>query len=233
MGRVLLDDDRPPPPTRRLLFAQDAFAMVAPNIREALAESADRAAKLIGMSNDIQVSPQGLSGWFETFRVVQAAEIWANHGAWIDRERPEFGRGIRERLEWAAKLEPKSIAAARAAHTGIRRHIAALLHPGDVLCLPTSPRVAPLRDTPTDDIEVRFRHQAMSLLCISGLAGLPQVSLPLAELKGLPAWPLAHRHAGRRHAVVGPGAEAHGPYRVAHKICATSSAGEQDLAVSC
>ena len=29
-------------------------------------------------------------------------------------------------------------------------------------------------------------HQAMCLLCISGLGGLPQVSLPLAELEGLP-----------------------------------------------
>jgi amidase len=54
------------------------------------------------------------------------------------------------------------------------------------LCLPTSPRVAPPKNTPTDDIEVDFRHQAMCLLCVSGLGGLPQISLPLAELDGLP-----------------------------------------------
>ena len=55
-----------------------------------------------------------------------------------------------------------------------------------MLCLPSSPRVAPLKNTPTDDLEIRFRHQAMCLLCISGLGGLPQVSLPLATLDGLP-----------------------------------------------
>ncbi len=55
-----------------------------------------------------------------------------------------------------------------------------------MLCLPTSPRVAPLKNAPTDDIEVRFRHQAMCLLCISGLGGLPQISLPLVALDGLP-----------------------------------------------
>ena len=57
---------------------------------------------------------------------------------------------------------------------------------GDILCLPTSPRVAPLKNTPVDDIEIRYRHQAMHLLCIAGLGGLPQISVPMAELGGLP-----------------------------------------------
>ncbi len=61
-----------------------------------------------------------------------------------------------------------------------------LIGEGDVLCLPSSPRVAPLKNTPTNDIEIRFRHQAMCLLCIAGLAGLPQISLPLATIDGLP-----------------------------------------------
>ncbi len=57
---------------------------------------------------------------------------------------------------------------------------------GDILCLPTSPRAAPLKNTPVDDIEIRYRHQAMHLLCIAGLGGLAQISLPLAEIDGLP-----------------------------------------------
>ncbi len=52
--------------------------------------------------------------------------------------------------------------------------------------IPTSPRAAPLRNTPLDDIEIRFRNQAMHLLCIAGLGGLPQVSLPMATIDGLP-----------------------------------------------
>ena len=64
--------------------------------------------------------------------------------------------------------------------------IRGLFGDGDVLCLPTSPRVAPPVDAPTDELENRVRAQAMSLLCIAGLAGLPQVSLPLAFLDGLP-----------------------------------------------
>lgn len=61
-----------------------------------------------------------------------------------------------------------------------------MVRPGDVLCLPTSPRVAPLKDSPIDKIEVEYREQAMWLLCIAGLNGLPQISLPLGCLDGLP-----------------------------------------------
>ena len=41
-------------------------------------------------------------------------------------------------------------------------------------------------NTPTDRIEIEYRNQAMCLLCISGLTGLPQISLPLAQMGGLP-----------------------------------------------
>ena len=46
--------------------------------------------------------------------------------------------------------------------------------------------LAPPKNTPVDDIEVRYRHQAMHLLCIAGLGGLPQVSVLMAEFEGLP-----------------------------------------------
>jgi amidase len=46
--------------------------------------------------------------------------------------------------------------------------------------------VAPLKNTAVDNIEVRYRHQAMHLLCIAGLGGLAQISLPLAKIDELP-----------------------------------------------
>ena len=58
--------------------------------------------------------------------------------------------------------------------------------PPPEVCLPTSPRVAPPRNTPTDGLDIRFPHQAMCLLCIAGFGGLPRISLPLATFEGLP-----------------------------------------------
>ena len=185
-GRVLLADDSQPTPPRRLLRAADAFAMVDEAVADALDRAAGKVAALVGAVEDVVVAPEGLESWFDTFRVLQAASIWANHGAWIREARPDFGPGVRERFEWAEALDDSAVAAARTRYAAIRARIVEVLEPGDVLCLPTSPRVAPLKSTPVDDIEIRYRHQAMHLLCIAGLGGLPQISLPMAELDGLP-----------------------------------------------
>ncbi len=185
VGRVLLPAGEPQRP-RRLLLARDAFDLVNESVREALAPAVAILERHVAPVEEVIVSPDGLRTWFETFRVLQAAEIWANHGEWITATRPEFGPGIRERFEWAAAVPADSVAEAKARHRDVIRRLGELLQPGDVLCLPSSPRVAPLRNTTTDTLEIEYRHQAMCLLCIAGLGGLPQVNLPLALLGGLP-----------------------------------------------
>ena len=60
-----------------------------------------------------------------------------------------------------------------------------LLPAGTVLIAPTAPGVAPLRTATGHDLEA-FRASALALLCPAGHAGLPQLSLPLGRLGGLP-----------------------------------------------
>jgi amidase len=186
VGRVLLADDETPPPPRRLLRAADAFALVDDEVTAALAPAIARVEELIGAAEEVTVAPEGLGAWFETFRTVQAASIWSNHGDWVTAAKPAFGPGVKERFEWAAQLDPAEVAAAKQRHGAIAARIAEVLGAGDILCLPTSPRVAPPKNTAVDDIEVRYRHQAMHLLCITGLGGLAQISLPMTEIDGLP-----------------------------------------------
>jgi amidase len=187
VGRVLLGEDRQSvPAARRLLVARDAFDLVEEGVARALEPAVTRVASRLAQREDVVVSPDGLEAWFEIFRTLQAAEIWANHGEWVTRTRPALGPGIRERFAWASTVSAEDVAANLPRRQAVVRRLDALLGPGDVLCLPTSPRVAPLRGTPTDTIEVEYRHQAMCLLCISGLGGLPQLSLPLASWNGLP-----------------------------------------------
>ena len=187
-GRVPLDGVIPFGPSFDVAgwFARDAFELVGPRVAQALDAAAQKAATAIGACEEVTVSPEGLPAWFETFRILQAAEVWGNHGEWIQAVKPRFGRGVRERFAWASRVEEKDVAACKNKHRSIKARIYGLIGEGDVLCLPSSPRVAPLKNTPTNDIEIRFRHQAMCLLCIAGLGGLPQISLPLATIDGLP-----------------------------------------------
>lgn len=186
LGPVLL---KTPPETarpRRLLIASALFARAEPAVRQALRDALPRLAGLFPSVVDLTEPFAELDTWRTVFQTVQASEIWANHGAWIIQFQPKFGPGIRERLAAAATVTAAHAADARARMTEIRATIRRLIAPGDVLCLPTAPRVAPLRNTPADDVEVAYRNQAMSLLCIAGIGGLPQATMPVAGPNGVP-----------------------------------------------
>jgi len=170
----------------RLLVASDAFELVGKETAEALAPAVERAAAAIGVRAELTVSPDGLAAWAETFRIVQGFEIWRSLGPWIQEAKPELGPGIRERAEAASRIGEAEAAAARRGHERIRVHLEGLLGPGDVLCLPTAPGAAPLRGAGGDEVEIARRSQAISLLCIAGHGGLPQLSLPLAEVDECP-----------------------------------------------
>lgn len=186
VGEVLFDNPVPAGKVNRLLIAEDAFGFVDKRVQEALRPAIECISGHVGEVGSNRVGDDQLEDWFRVFRIIQAYEIWANHGTWIAQNNPDLGSGIKDRMDWASKVTDDDVAKARSRHQEILRRLDNVLGDGDVLCVPTSPRIAPLKNTPSDEIEVRFRHQAMCLLCISGLGGLPQISLPLAELDGMP-----------------------------------------------
>ncbi len=47
------------------------------------------------------------------------------------------------------------------------------------------PDIAPLRSAPESSLE-DYRNRAIQMLCIAGLTGFPQVSMPLAQRDGAP-----------------------------------------------
>jgi len=185
VGDVLLGADTAAPPAR-LIITDDAWAEVEAPVAAALQPAATRVEMVLGKPAHQRVSPEGLAEWFEVFRTLQAAEIWATLGGWVSATQPKLGPGTKERFAYAATITPAQVDAANARRRAIRQHVDALLGNDGVICLPTSPRVAPLRGTPADKVEVEYRNQAQRILCIAGLCGLPQISLPMATLDGLP-----------------------------------------------
>jgi amidase len=185
IGEVLLGDDTAGMPAR-LIVADDAWEQVERPVAAALRPAAGKIEAMFGAATHERISPVGLSDWFEVFRTLQAAEIWATLGEWVSAAKPRLGPGIKERFEYAATITPAPVAAAGARRRDITAHVERLLGPDGAICLPTSPRAAPLCGTPVDKVEVEYRNQAMRLLCIAGLCGLPQISLPMVEIDGLP-----------------------------------------------
>jgi amidase len=185
VGRTLLGDDAPAPPPARLLIAQDAFDLAGEMVARALRSALDRVAALVGRAEAVTVGDEPLTQWVDYFRFLQGAEAWAWHGEWITREKPALGPGVKERFAWAATVGPEDTARAGTRREEITRRMAEMLGGRTVLALPSTPGIALLRDSPSKALD-DLRARALPILCVAGLARLPQVSLPLAQLDGCP-----------------------------------------------
>jgi len=188
-GNVLLADSAAaglPDSVTTILIARDAFDLVGQSVERSLAAPLAKLCEAVGRSREIAVSDEGLERWAQCFTTIQAFEIWRSLGDWIERARPELGPGIRERIAHAATVSESGVEQQRAFRASVEQRLGEQLPPGTALCLPTAPGAAPLRRAPSDDIEVAFRARAISLLCIAGLGGLPQLTLPVGMLEGCP-----------------------------------------------
>ena len=169
----------------RLLLATDAFVLALPGAADALAPAVARVTALLGDAEPVTVSNDGLPAWFDVFRVLQYADIWTTHRAWVTRERPTFGPQVGPRFDAVAQVQPHEVAVMRERRVDIMARLDALLADNAVLLLPTVPDIAPLLKLPPAET-VAFRERALALLCIAGLGGLPQVTLPFGTLNGCP-----------------------------------------------
>lgn len=186
VGTVLLQEQPVVnPKSLRGLLAEDAFALVSSDVTSAMQPVLERVRSLFSELRPVTVSAEGLPQWFQAFRVLQGAEFHSQHGEWIARVKPQLGPGVRERAAWAAGVTEGEVSRMQAVRDMVRRRMDGLLMDDTVLLLPTVPDIAPHCNTPSAQLD-NFRARAMSLLCIAGLAGLPQISLPLATLNGCP-----------------------------------------------
>ncbi len=113
-------------------------------------------------------------------------EIWQVYGRFVEEKHPRFGPGVAERMKIASSITAAQAENARAVRAAAREHILSLIKPGTIVALPTAPSIAPLVDMPAAALE-SHRLQVMRLTCTAGLAGLPQVSLPVGTVSGCPA----------------------------------------------
>jgi amidase len=185
VGRVLLRDDAPPARPGKFLVAQDAFALADQGTAAALAPALEKVAALIGRPESVTVGDEPLTTWMDYFRFPQGAEAWECHREWVARVKPTFGPAVGQRIEWSATVTTEDVARARKRREEITARMATLLRAGAVLALPSAPGIAPRRNSPPD-LGDAVRARALPMLCIAGLARLPQVSLPLATLDGCP-----------------------------------------------
>jgi amidase len=202
VANVLLGADAKPLPAKvRLLMPSEIWRLLNAEVVQALQPALDRVIARHGQ-------PQALDGFFGdfdplywAFRHIQGREAWATDGDLITRHHPPLGPGVRERFEWSRQVTDAQVAQAWSVRNDLQKRLSDLLGEDGVLVMPTMPDVAPLIRQPESELE-SYRNNAIRMLCISGLTGLPQISLPMAHRLGAPLGLSLLAPAGRDRSLV-------------------------------
>ena len=174
---------------------QDAFAGSDPEVADALKNPLERIKNLFpGRTREIslqdigeEASQSGMRGWFDTYCGVQWAEIWSCLGPWVEECSPEFGPRTKVNFQLARDLDRKIAVRALMQREVCYRLVKDFLGPGDLLCMPTTPTLAPIKGTlGLDRSKDAYSSRTLAFNAIAGIGRLPQVTLPVAEVGGVP-----------------------------------------------
>ncbi|WP_234193029.1 amidase [Pseudacidovorax sp. NFM-22] len=183
---VLLGADPAQLPTApRLLRPTDLWALATPEAADALQPALAQVEAAFGTATPVEAALEGFDALYWHFRHIQGREAWMTDGPLIERFAPPLGPGVKERFAFSRGVTDAQVAEAQAFRTRFGAHLAALLGHDGVLVMPTMPDIAPLRSDPESALE-DYRNRSIRLLCLAGLAGFPQLSLPLARRDDAP-----------------------------------------------
>jgi len=175
---------------------RDAFDLADANVQESLSEPLRWLREIFGdtlreLSLQQLVSDDAghsFATWADRFCVIQWAEIESCLGAWIANARPEFGPQIAASFQLMKQLDRRRVAEALQRRHQYCRSLHEFLGPDDLLCIPTTPALAPRKGDPPrrSSSGTGYYPRTLSLTSVAGMGRLPQVSLPIADVAGVP-----------------------------------------------
>ncbi|AWI77414.1 amidase [Parazoarcus communis] len=183
---VLLGTDASPLPAQpRLLYPEDGWSLLDGAVSDALQPALDRVEALFGKAVFMRMAPKGFDRNYWAFRYIQGREAWQTDGDMIERHGLALGPGVRDRFAWSKLVTDAQVEESVAIRDEVRAALAEILGSDGVMVLPTMPDIAPLLTTDEAGLE-DYRNNAIKLLCLAGLSGFPQLSMPLVKRNGAP-----------------------------------------------
>ena len=197
VGHVLLDGERVEAPIRHVVLAHDFFTHSEASADQVLWRALDRIGSHLPKPEHRVIAGEEIDAWREAFRVIQGFEIQSTLLPFIEAHADEvkLGSGIKERFAVAAAITQAEADAARTLRAEIAERLRALVPPGTLIVLPTTPTLPPEHDIPDGASFAEFRTLTLGQTCLAGHAGLPQISIPAGVAAGCPvglsfiAWP--------------------------------------------
>jgi len=114
----------------------------------------------------------------EIFRILQGRDIWRSHGEWISQTSPVFAPDIQQRFDWCSQLSQQDEINAEDALQTLMQEFKNYMDTQTLAIFPTTPGAAPPLDASAEYL-ANYRVQLMGLTALAGLAGYPQLSMPV------------------------------------------------------
>lgn len=182
VGEVLLPTDQFKLDSKQLTLAlpEDLWSRVRPEFDNVLKPIYQKITSFFSAIVSTNLSNYKLLDWQNSFRIVQGFEAWQSHGEWVKSVQPNFGPGIKERFEWASTINQKeAIDAKNAMLINAQRIYDYLDH--SIICMPTVSYLAPRKGEASSEQD---RTNALCLLSLASMAGVPHITMPLATIDG-------------------------------------------------
>ncbi|MBI5569053.1 MAG: amidase [Desulfomonile tiedjei] len=134
-----------------------------------------------------EASRRGLAGWYDTYCQLQWAEIWSCLGSWVTETRPRFGPRTAANFDLVKNFDRQHTVDAIRRREIYYRSLKRFLGPNDLICIPTTPTLAPIKGTlGVDRTQGDYYPRTLAMTAIAGIGRLPQVTLPVASVGGVP-----------------------------------------------
>lgn len=179
MGQVLLKGSAEADTSALpLVMLDEAWAMADAEVVNALEPIVQGWA--LDQRNDVFDAP--MADWLRAYQVLQGAEIRDQLGPWVQTAQPRFGPATAPRFASVFTLDNTEIAQWRTWRTRhVHRLHTLMAREPQVWVIATSP-LPPLKRDASGEQRGDFYQRTLALCALAGLAGLPQITLPLATL---------------------------------------------------
>jgi len=174
----------------KFYILEDAFQLSDHVIKETILEKLDEMISYEMLSfSDIFTNENTMDfkQIFQTYCTIQWAEIWNTHGYLITHEKPQLGPHAKKNFHITKELDRSTIQQALRIRWRFEKTINEFLDKNHVLLIPTSPTFAPVKGSiGKDRRKGDYYPRTLGLTAISGLARLPQLTIPFTSYEEKP-----------------------------------------------
>ncbi len=171
--------------TTQILIPDDIYELFGEKVISEIDSAIFVAEQLWGKAEHVKAAPFKLNVILKTYQRLQGREVWKHYGSFIEKYRPSFGPGVKERFEFSHQMSLLDLTEEEEIAQETVSHLNSLLTNGKMLLLPTLPGCGLKRNATAEEMNT-FRSKMSASFCLGGLAALPWITLPLAQFDHAP-----------------------------------------------